>query len=551
MCDEKNDSELVIGLVAPVGVNLDLVQHILSDYLNQYKYETVNIIKISKLIPIFAGKESEIKVDTEYNRTNSLMTAGNKIRKKAKFKDVDRYGVLSAIAMIDIHKKRKHKNKKGNIELKPLKRQAHIISSLKHPDEARLLRYTYSHGFFLIGISSSEENRLKYLIDQKGMTKKKARRLIRRDQEEKYNYGQHTRDVFELADGFIDIDAIDANKQISRILDLLFGHPYITPTADEYAMYLAYSSSLRSSDLSRQVGAVIMSKKGDLISTGANDVPKFGGGLYWPNDKNVYRDYEKKYDSNEMQKNELIDSILNKLKKEVVNDIQRIVSSINKNKKVKVRQLFNKYKKRFLDEKSENFVELYQRWKKWLKETDIKDITEYGRAVHAEMEAILSCARSGVSPRGGTLYSTTFPCHNCAKHIVGAGIKRVVFVEPYPKSKAINLHDDSICLPHENNPNQINEDKIRFEPFVGVAHRRFLDLFSMKSSTGIKIYRKKDGKIKKWKRKNTFLRVPLIPLSYMEREGTTVKDTLEYDFIKKRNKNKPNKKPKSKKSKKK
>ena len=44
---------------------------------------------------------------------------------------------------------------------------------------------------------------------------------------------------------------------------------------------------------------------------------------------------------------------------------------------------------------------------------------------HAEMEALLSCARSGVSTRGATLYSTTFPCHNCAKHIIAAGVARV------------------------------------------------------------------------------------------------------------------------------
>ena len=79
-----------------------------------------------------------------------------------------------------------------------------------------------------------------------------------------------------------------------------------------------------------------------------------------------------------------------------------------------------------------------------LKDSGLFDITEYGRAVHAEMEALLTCARAGISPRGGTIYSTTFPCHNCAKHIVTSGIERVVFVEPYPKSKALELHDDSI-----------------------------------------------------------------------------------------------------------
>ena len=63
--------------------------------------------------------------------------------------------------------------------------------------------------------------------------------------------------------------------------------------------------------------------------------------------------------------------------------------------------------------------------------------------VHAEMEALLSCARSGVSPVGGTLYSTTFPCHNCAKHIVAAGLRRVVYVEPYPKSRAVEFFNRS------------------------------------------------------------------------------------------------------------
>ncbi|MCZ5321339.1 hypothetical protein O5699_00900 [Escherichia coli] len=60
---------------------------------------------------------------------------------------------------------------------------------------------------------------------------------------------------------------------------MLFGNPFITPTFDEYAMYMAFSSALRSADLSRQVGAVL-AKNYAIMSTGANDVPKSGGGLY-------------------------------------------------------------------------------------------------------------------------------------------------------------------------------------------------------------------------------------------------------------------------------
>jgi cytidine deaminase len=81
-----------------------------------------------------------------------------------------------------------------------------------------------------------------------------------------------------------------------------------------------------------------------------------------------------------------------------------------------------------------------------LKDSPIADLTEYGHAMHAEMEALLACDRAGVSPRGGTLYTTTFPCHNCTKHIVAAGIERLVYVEPDLKSKAGELHGDSIAI---------------------------------------------------------------------------------------------------------
>jgi len=536
MPEEFKNSEIVIGLVAPVGVNLDLIEEIIKGCMKQFKYE-VQLIKLSNLIKKVPGIKAKINEDTEYNRINSLMTAGNVIREKAKYKDVHAdihvYGVLSAIAMSDIRTKRKYTNKNGKIEFRLLDKTAHIISSLKHPDEVMLLRYTYSHGFFLLGITSSEENRRKTLIDQKGMTRKEANKLIKRDQEEIYEYGQHTRAVFELADGFIDIDSQDYIEQIGRILDLIFRNPHITPTLDELAMYLAYSSSLRSADLSRQVGAVIVSKDGDIVSIGANDVPKFGGGLYWPNDKGKCRDVEKKKDSNQLEKHRILRKIMKKISKEIAMEIKNSFHSKSKKEKNLLTQTIDKFSARFQNAGSNKLI---AKGKKWLKETGVLDITEYGRAVHAEMEALLSCARSGVSPRGGTLYSTTFPCHNCAKHIVDSGIKRVVFVEPYPKSKAKDLHKDSIHLPHENSKPSSYSGKVSFEPFVGVGHRRFYDLFSMKSSIGNTIKRKDDqtGRITEWKRSNTYLRVPLLPASYIDREGKSVRDFLELDFIKKR-----------------
>lgn len=56
--------------------------------------------------------------------------------------------------------------------------------------------------------------------------------------------------------------------------------------------------------------------------------------------------------------------------------------------------------------------------------------------MHAEMFAITDAARRGLSVRDATLYCTTFPCHMCARHIIASGIRKVVYIEPYPKSMA-------------------------------------------------------------------------------------------------------------------
>ncbi len=55
--------------------------------------------------------------------------------------------------------------------------------------------------------------------------------------------------------------------------------------------------------------------------------------------------------------------------------------------------------------------------------------TKYEYVVHAELNAILN--QRGQSLEGGVLYVTSFPCNECAKAIIQAGIKRVVYAEEY------------------------------------------------------------------------------------------------------------------------
>ena len=61
---------------------------------------------------------------------------------------------------------------------------------------------------------------------------------------------------------------------------------------------------------------------------------------------------------------------------------------------------------------------------------------ELCRAIHAEQNAIIQAARHGVSIDGSTMYVTCSPCNVCAKMLINAGIKRVVFCENYPDELA-------------------------------------------------------------------------------------------------------------------
>ena len=64
---------------------------------------------------------------------------------------------------------------------------------------------------------------------------------------------------------------------------------------------------------------------------------------------------------------------------------------------------------------------------------------ELCRSVHAEANAITKLARSSNNSDGSTLYVTASPCIECAKLIIQAGIKRVVYAEKYRLNDGIEL----------------------------------------------------------------------------------------------------------------
>lgn len=469
---QEIQSELIIGLVGAVGTETKQIVDLLQERIKLAGYETQTIKVSQEVIELFESINQTSIGQAE--RIAKLMDAGNDIRKNCGDNGVLANGIAALIY--------RNRPKEGN-QTVPYVRKAFIVDSLKRPEEVSQLRMIYPGGFVLVGVHAEEERRKQNLIENLGIAPDDAESLIKRDGEEGHvPHGQRLNKTFHLADFFVRLtdNHERLRNDIKRMVEIWFGQPYLTPTFDEFAMFMALSSALRSADLSRQVGAVI-AKDNVILSTGANDCPKYGGGLYWPirdedekiSDIKNGRDYMREKDPNRNEQLVIVQEILAKCS-EAGLDADKI--------------------------------------EKVLENSRLADLTEFGRVVHAEMEAMLACGRIGVSTVGATLYSTTFPCHNCAKHIVASGIERVVYIEPYPKSKAIEFHDDSIATSPEP-----MDSRVRFEPFVGIGPRRYFDLFSMHGGNSYPLIRKdkNTGETLDWAIEKAKLRLKMLPDSYL------------------------------------
>lgn len=291
---DDSPDELVLGLVAPLGADLDETVTALQEGLRLFHYET-RIIRLSEILEDL-HLDVELKPQPEAERLRTFMTAGTRARELLG-KDVLALGAVRRI---------REGRPTGDA---PSPKTAYILLTLKHPEEVRTLRSIYGPGFFLVGISASRNDRVRYLQTRRSVKDEdEAKALVRRDEEELQDtglaneFGQRTRDTFELADVFV---PVGDREQTHRFLDLVFGDPFRTPTPEEHAMFIAYATSLRSADLSRQVGSAILSTEGDLVAVGANDVAAPGGGLYWPS-KHDARDYKLGHDINERRRDEFV-----------------------------------------------------------------------------------------------------------------------------------------------------------------------------------------------------------------------------------------------------
>lgn len=457
----------VVALAGPYGSGCSSVADELARTLDNWPGCRAEIVKVSKLLPDWhvkiTGKPIEDTIGKPSDRRRLLQEAGTNIRK------TDLKLIGQGIAK-HIYSRGRQLEEKG--ELVGTNALFFLVDCLKNPYDLKVLRDIYRDQLFFLFIHANRNVRWRRAKDYKSWTDDERPQFeeydaIDKDEKSRNpeigEAGQRVQALAPLADYYItsngNRDKLQQNA--NRFIELIFGDGKNQPTLAERTMHVAFSAANRSFCLSRQVGAAIIDSDGNLLSVGHNDVPRANGGLYTQEYGLDSRCY-------------------------LVGD-RRCINDTNKQERFL--DVARKVCKRIeLKEKEEEILAVLQK-------SSFADVTEYCRAVHAEMEALLALTRiAGPSSKSATMCVTTQPCHNCTKHIIAAGISKVLYMEPYPKSLAEELHSDAVQFDPVAGEEEMG--KVLFVQYEGVAPARYHDFFRMyhdrKSKDGVFIRRKRD-----------------------------------------------------------
>jgi deoxycytidylate deaminase len=496
--------ELVFGVVGHVGAGASEIAAHLQDILSRRGFE-VCVVNAREVIAAWAHQRSAplpggAADPGSIAHVSHLQDLGDRMRHETRDHAAVTRRILSTIRAA--RARATSATLRAGVPVMPDEaRRAYILDSIRHPAEVGLLRHLYHSAFVLLGVVCEEEERERRITAKLPDAGQSAvRKLMARDARAPEAWGQRVSEAYHLADAFLDNTAPhlvegrpnphwDVPDQLERLVTLLTRSRVLRATPHEAAMYVAHGARMRSACLSRQVGAALVDPKGNIVATGTNEVPRAGGGIYGAlgdgHDGGPQRDHrcaftdfhEEKYCSNTRERDEIIAELVATLGprvEELARETTRAVVAAMGAPEYEERAVAS------LAPHLEGLVaEAMRDVAGRLPSTRIGGLIEFSRAVHAEMDAILAAGRSGVSVVGGRLYVTTFPCHSCARHAVAAGLDEVQYIEPYPKSRALELHADSITTSSARwTPPSRGGDKVLVRPFTGVAPRLYERVFS-------------------------------------------------------------------------
>jgi dCMP deaminase len=390
---------------------------------------------------------------------NMMQHLGNNVRKTGSaFTDEDsathsgNQAILSEIAcryLKLLREKQKDNNQEDH-------RTYFVIECLRNPAEVNYFRKRFAE-FYLLSIYRDEKHRYK-AAKKLNLSISDTQEIDKVDQGGSFAkeiYKQNIKECVNLADIAITNDGTfdDLYNKLLQYFSLIKFPGCFLPTHEERNMHLAYSASLNSACICRQVGAVI-TKDGYVVGLGWNDAESNNVGCLYRHKRDA-RDIEHEYFP--LGYDESHEKIVELMS----------IDKLNEDQSFCLKDEYATFKKniRLPNEISEECSKLINQIK-------TKSLQEC-RSLHAEENAILQTTKSGSGPlTGATIYTTTFPCELCTKKILQVGIRKIIYCEPYPKSISQSVFFKEHFI------------KIEIVPFDGVKSPSFFRLF--KSSLPIK-----------------------------------------------------------------
>jgi len=289
-----------------------------------------------------------------------------------------------------------------------------VIDAIRNSIENLYFKEQYSN-YYLFAINAEDHDIEDRLLDNGHMTREDIKKQSKKEYQvqslksEEDFVSQNIQECIAKSDIFIvnngrlhdkDSNVIELAGQIIKYICLIRHPGLITPSNDEKMMQIAHTAKLNSGCISRQVGASVTNNNGSLKSIGWNSVAegqtpcilRSKQELLSNSTSVAYSYYEKSNDF-----------------KDMINTTSNLNNDLGLNQSFCFKSIYTK------------------------NTTKEKGNQVHTRALHAEENAFLQLAKYGSEGiKGGILYSTASPCELCSKKAYQLGIKRVVYIDPYP-----------------------------------------------------------------------------------------------------------------------
>lgn len=409
MAELTKANQLVIGLTGPVGSGVTTVGEILeSNGFQRRRLSTKIKEELARREQVGSPAPSMLPAESPAKHKDRLQEIGNEFRRSSPTHWLD-------LALADVN------------DSEPI-----VIEGIKNVNEIEGLRQAYRNSFIIAVMTTRDVRWARVKTDFNG-AEGEFDRVDYRDSDEETPHGQQVVKCVLEADlvfpneepfGYSETRKQRLFSKLNPDLKLMRGEERRDPTDQEVHMATAYAQSYSSRCLKRYVGAVIV-KDGFPVSLGYNENPsgmlpcvqKYAGRCFKDDDMHTRL------------------------------ELQQGVHC----PKCGTRQ--ERLKAPWLCTKSDCRENLKMRL---FPSRNMERCT----AIHAEERAILGL--QGRTAEGATMYVTTFPCFQCARYIVEAKIRKVVFVEPYPVKESRKF---------------LEENGVSVLPFEGFKARAFSRVF--------------------------------------------------------------------------